>query len=159
MPNQFTRLPKHIQEQIDAAEAKSKRIAAAKEHRKKKSKQKWELRKSRDLARETARQLEMAKHPKKPNKKARIPYRQYLKTPWWKSRRKRAIRDAGRKCNRCGRSYSLQVHHLNYANLWNEPKEDLEVLCRPCHKHEHQDAIDADSHMRQIAGQCPPDLL
>jgi 5-methylcytosine-specific restriction endonuclease McrA len=66
-------------------------------------------------------------------------YEKYLETFEWKVRRLRAIRDAGDKCQRCGRDKGLEAHHLRYTNLGNEPPEDLIVLCTICHMREHDD--------------------
>ena len=81
-----------------------------------------------------------------------ISYADYLKTNWWKRRRLKAIRQARRKCNRCGRRDKLQVHHLNYKRLWMERRSDLEVLCCGCHRHEHESWIAANAHLDAIVG-------
>ena len=40
-------------------------------------------------------------------------------------------------CQKCGSKKSLQVHHKTYKNVFNEEPKDLEVLCKSCHKAEH----------------------
>jgi hypothetical protein len=96
--------------------------------------------------------------PKKPGKKKRrrqrlqrtfppLPtnaeeYREYLKSRHWTQRRKLAIEQAGGKCNRCGATSFLQVHHLSYERLYMERKKDLEVLCRGCHENEHEGQVE-----------------
>ena len=60
----------------------------------------------------------------------------------WRQTRRKAIRQAGYRCQACGKSrlqYKaiLQVHHLNYDNLGNEQEEDLLVLCKECHQKHH----------------------
>jgi len=67
-------------------------------------------------------------------------YAKYLKSPHWKAKRKEAIQAHGCKCSRCGRqmgSYYMRVHHKSYANLGNEPLDDLEVMCVFCHEVHH----------------------
>lgn len=39
----------------------------------------------------------------------------------------------GRKCQKCGRTKSLQVHHLHYETLFNESASDIEIVCTVCH--------------------------
>jgi len=62
-----------------------------------------------------------------------VPYATYLQSEHWIRRRATALQDAGYRC-RCGRTDDLEVHHRSYEHLWNEPDEDLEVLCDRCHE-------------------------
>lgn len=64
-------------------------------------------------------------------------YREYLNSDHWKKTRAAALQRAGNKCQGCGGTYDLQVHHKTYARRGHERPEDLEVLCRNCHKDEH----------------------
>lgn len=61
-------------------------------------------------------------------------YVEYMRSPDWRAKRQEVIRNAGYRCQRCG-SYAqpLHVHHLTYEFLGDEPLEDLEALCGPCH--------------------------
>lgn len=71
-------------------------------------------------------------------------YTEYLDSQDWKIRRHRLLKEAGRQCERCGHDglpgmrhldyRSLEVHHLTYERLGDERDEDLEVLCRECHR-------------------------
>jgi hypothetical protein len=68
-------------------------------------------------------------------------YKAYLLSDKWKRLRDRIIRARGVRCERCGTSPMrgggrLEVHHLTYAHLGNEPPEDLLVVCAGCHKEE-----------------------
>lgn len=75
-------------------------------------------------------------------------YRRYLFSKKWKQKRQQVFERAKKNantdnqfgvCERCGyKPYKpcLQVHHLTYANLFNEPLEDLILLCPKCHKEE-----------------------
>jgi 5-methylcytosine-specific restriction endonuclease McrA len=62
-------------------------------------------------------------------------YEKYLKSPEWQKKRSERLKIDNYKCQRCGYSYCLQVHHLNYDTLGHEDVyKDLITLCRPCHE-------------------------
>ena len=58
---------------------------------------------------------------------------EYYKSEEWQIKRAFAINRASSRCQRCGATGILQVHHKTYDNLYNEKPEDLEVLCLKCH--------------------------
>lgn len=58
---------------------------------------------------------------------------EYYESPQWKSKRLQKLRLVGHKCEVCGRTGSLDVHHLNYNHLYDELMEDLQALCRYHH--------------------------
>jgi len=69
-------------------------------------------------------------------------YARYIKSPGWQERRKEFLFFHDR-CNRCeiprwlveiAFDQDLNVHHVSYGNLGNEPDDDLEALCRRCHE-------------------------
>ncbi len=63
-----------------------------------------------------------------------MPYqKEYLKSPEWRTRRGIKIQEAGEKCQVCGSSGRLNVHHNTYARRGNESRDDLVVLCEECH--------------------------
>lgn len=64
-------------------------------------------------------------------------YRDYLYSPVWKERKEAALRRAHHKCQRCGGTKRLQVHHPHYNRVGNEAARELIVLCRSCHAAEH----------------------
>lgn len=65
-------------------------------------------------------------------------YRKYLKTAHWEDLRTRAIKRDGSRCRRCNSSTRLQVHHLCYRGRYEDTVlEDLETICRECHRKEH----------------------
>lgn len=67
-----------------------------------------------------------------------MPYHEYLQTEWWRDLRRRKVRAAGFRCERCQTSgRRLDVHHLNYDRVGRERWEDLIVLCSQCHEREH----------------------
>jgi hypothetical protein len=82
---------------------------------------------------------------KKKNRRATVQrkskYSRYLRSPWWRERRQKALAHAGNRCEKCQTTYRLEVHHRNYARLGEELDTDLEVLCHDCH---------ADHHLRKV---------
>lgn len=64
-------------------------------------------------------------------------YAEYLKSEAWRAKREDAFRHYGRKCDRCGSTRNLHIHHLSYARLGREEMEDLQVLCHDCHEKRH----------------------
>ena len=64
-------------------------------------------------------------------------YEDYLLSDHWQKKRLKALEKAEHKCERCGTTERLQVHHLSYKNLGCEPLEDLQVLCHKCHAELH----------------------
>lgn len=59
---------------------------------------------------------------------------EYYNSEEWQIKRAFALNRANHRCQRCGASHSLEVHHLTYDRLYNERPKDLEVLCKKCHK-------------------------
>jgi len=68
----------------------------------------------------------------------KMPYKIYLQTFEWDETRKLAYKRANNKCENCGDTKDLNVHHLTYENLGNERPEDLKVLCSRCHREIHK---------------------
>ena len=64
-------------------------------------------------------------------------YKKYLLSDEWAQLKIDLFDHRGRECERCGSDKYLQVHHLSYKNIFNEEPEDLEILCKSCHKKEH----------------------
>jgi 5-methylcytosine-specific restriction endonuclease McrA len=64
-------------------------------------------------------------------------YLRYLRSPHWLDLRALALREAGHRCQHCGRTQMLEVHHKTYKRLRQELLTDLEVLCAPCHDYAH----------------------
>jgi len=76
----------------------------------------------------------------------------YLRSVGWFLTRKRVFKIQGEYCGRCGREYSLQVHHVGYSGrpkpqwwhllplarffMWRLDKSELLVLCDKCHERE-----------------------
>ena len=68
-------------------------------------------------------------------------YQEYIRSPEWKQKRREALERVDHKCQKCGHtkwSRRLNVHHLTYEHLMNEPPEDLKVVCTVCHRIEDE---------------------
>lgn len=60
-------------------------------------------------------------------------YAEYLASDEWKQRRKQRILESDGKCEACGTTLDLQVHHLTYDRIFHEPMRDLMALCNYHH--------------------------
>ena len=60
-------------------------------------------------------------------------YEAYLFSDHWDRMKRIMLKEAGNQCDKCKGTNDLHVHHLNYNHLWNETKDDLQVLCDDCH--------------------------
>lgn len=60
----------------------------------------------------------------------------YLKSDHWKKLREEKLQQHN-KCELCNTANFLDVHHINYRELFNVKLSDLMVLCRSCHEKEH----------------------
>ncbi len=67
-------------------------------------------------------------------------YLEQLRDPRWQRKRLEALSAAAWRCSRCQNTRrTLHVHHREYRPVpaWEYELADLEVLCEPCHRHEH----------------------
>ena len=64
-------------------------------------------------------------------------YKAYLQSDEWKAKRTAVRRRARGWCERCKVRVRVDVHHLTYANVGNEPLTDLIGVCRGCHRFLH----------------------
>jgi len=63
----------------------------------------------------------------------------YLASPKWQQLKMQVkLRDSFH-CKKCNAKHSLEVHHITYQNLGDEPLEDLVTLCRTCHGKLHEE--------------------
>ena len=72
-------------------------------------------------------------------------YSEKLKSPLWQRRRLEILQRDNFTCVLCGDTETeLQINHLKYTGEPHEaPNEDLETLCKHCHKIKHEfDGID-----------------
>ena len=73
-------------------------------------------------------------------------YDLYMKSDEWAAKREERLQLDDNHCVMCGRKNGttrkgkpvLQVHHVHYHNLGNEPMEDLVSLCAGCHRKIHR---------------------
>lgn len=76
--------------------------------------------------------------PKKRKKEKKLTYMRYLNSASWKNFKDELKKQRGNKCEHCGReNVTLDGHHLTYERLFNELPSDVLLLCRPCHKLQH----------------------
>lgn len=63
-------------------------------------------------------------------------YSEKLKSPKWQKKRLEILNRDDFTCCKCGdKDTELHVHHLKYkVEPWDVPNEDLETLCKHCHK-------------------------
>ena len=90
----------------------------------------------------------------------RLYYREdYLKSEHWKNLRMKKIISQNR-CENCNTKTSLDVHHLNYKNLFDVELTDLQVLCRACHIKEHHIEVKVpESKYIFTRTDCGPDFI
>lgn len=75
-----------------------------------------------------------------PHSKPYMPYIGQLSDDRWKAFRTFVLKVRGEKCETCGSTKGLQVHHLQYRNnamAWEYNCNEVMVLCRDCHKKIH----------------------
>lgn len=61
-------------------------------------------------------------------------------SPEWQERREAVLSRDDHTCQVCKIRPAEQVHHLSYANLGDEPLEDLQAVCSACHEAIHEGA-------------------
>jgi len=94
-----------------------------------------ECRAKQDEAYRKKRLLEQERRACRLNELRTMPYREYLQTPEWGERRKRAMKRAGYHCQVCN-AYRVQLnaHHKTYERRGEELDSDLITLCHACHE-------------------------
>jgi 5-methylcytosine-specific restriction endonuclease McrA len=68
-------------------------------------------------------------------------YREYLKSEHWINFKKESLNFLGHKCQRCGSTRKVIIHHKTYINRGHEALADVEALCKRCHQIEHLDKV------------------
>lgn len=67
-------------------------------------------------------------------------YHAQLLDPRWKAFREFIFVVRGRKCEKCGATEYLQIHHMHYHKgclAWEYTCKDMLVLCKDCHQELH----------------------
>jgi hypothetical protein len=64
-------------------------------------------------------------------------YKDYMVSKEWRKFRKKILGKRN-KCENCGDTGELQVHHLTYERFTEELETDVMVLCLNCHEETHR---------------------
>ena len=67
-------------------------------------------------------------------------YKHLLKDKRWKEFRLKVMSERGSKCECCGGTHILQIHHTFYISgkmPWEYNIDDMRVLCKKCHQRIH----------------------
>ena len=77
-------------------------------------------------------------------------YRARLSSTAWRQLRAERNAQTGGRCERCGRRCKrLELHHRTYDTLGQEQHDDVELLCRSCHRWaDHQRRRDLEWKLR-----------
>lgn len=61
----------------------------------------------------------------------------YMQTKQWSELKEHRLRIAQNKCEHCGSTNKLHLHHVTYERLTQEHIEDVVILCEECHNKVH----------------------
>lgn len=65
-------------------------------------------------------------------------YDMFMQSDEWRHIRGLRLDIAGHRCEQCGTTEDLQVHHLTYERFGgDENMQDLQALCKTCHERAH----------------------
>lgn len=84
--------------------------------------------------------LRQKKNKKKDISPLKAEYNRHIHSSVWKNFRKKILEERDNKCEKCGYTRRLHLHHLNYDNFGHELPEDVQVLCNTCHEKVHNKA-------------------
>ena len=90
--------------------------------------------------------------------KKALTYQEYLKTQDWGTKKLRALSYYFNECAVCGTNKNLDVHHKRYDNIFNEPLNDLVVLCRQHHSKFHDRGDDCSLYDRELNARESKDI-
>lgn len=76
-------------------------------------------------------------------------YYSYITSKKWAKRRRRYYATNPNVCKVCGSREDLQLHHISYENLGNEPDKDLVPLCNLHHEAFHDTIGGSRKEMRR----------
>lgn len=89
---------------------------------------------------------------------APIDYQKYLNSPAWQALRDEVHARAQGRCEGCG-AEAKETHHTNYPdNFNNDTAENLQALCRICHRAAHIEKR-ARELSKQIAAETDPERI
>jgi len=96
-----------------------------------------------------AKVVKFCEAKRKENEENRIEYTEYLLSPEWEEIKKQMKARYGNKCELCGSTQDLEVHHLHYRNLGHEDLRDLLLLCHDCHINRiHYDKVNEQDDLK-----------
>lgn len=84
--------------------------------------------------------FEPKKKEQQVEKKDWTPYEEQLQDKRWEAFRKFIFAVRGKKCEMCGGTHILQVHHPKYKGgrlAWEYTCNEVQVLCKECHEKVH----------------------
>ena len=106
-----------------------------------------EKRKTRERVRRAIAEMELQRDSEKididedvPQANSSQTYYEQLKDKRWYAFRNFVFIVRGGKCEKCGSAEKLNIHHLHYVpgrKAWEYTCNDVQVLCKKCHKEEH----------------------
>ena len=98
----------------------------------------WERKTEKEYLKRQKKKIKKENRNKKDNfYKNKDGYRRYLKSDWWRQRRKDYWSKGIKKCFCCG-GLATTIHHKNYARLNKELDKDLIPICDKCHYNLHK---------------------
>jgi hypothetical protein len=68
-----------------------------------------------------------------------VEYDKYLESSEWHEKRLLALKRDEYKCQSCLTRKAVEVHHLTYQRVFNEPLFDLVAVCNQCHRGLHDE--------------------
>lgn len=83
----------------------------------------------------------MGQAPPAPGERRRVNYYKYIQSKAWAKRKQRYYESHGKRCQICGSTIAIQLHHRHYRTLGCEEDADLQALCMGCHENEHEGKV------------------
>ena len=62
---------------------------------------------------------------------------EYMQSEKWKQLKLERLKIAQNKCESCGSTHNLHLHHITYERLTQESVEDVAAICEQCHTYIH----------------------
>lgn len=134
---------KSLELAVDVANQNIQRLKDKEEKEKQKDKKSSSFRLVR-LPKTKTKKQKPAPLPKKSQKGSWMPYKEQLQDSKWKAFRTFIFAVRGHKCEKCGETTSLQIHHPKYISgrmAWEYNCKEVKVLCRKCHATLHDKPI------------------
>ena len=83
-------------------------------------------------------------------------YQKYLHSAHW-TEFKHVYYKTHTACRECKSKHKLNIHHVTYANLWNETTRDVVCLCHKCHQKIHFEGLKLN--LKRSEYNVPKELL